>query len=139
LAPFVKFLARRRQVAVPAASFGDAELHTLDGRISPDLFDPMLAASAIALSGMSAAQIALQASAQNIANLNTQGFRREQVQQTAVAGGGVSVALSSTTAAGPSIEADVVGLLQSKNSFLANLAVFRADDRMMGSLLDVAG
>jgi len=99
----------------------------------------MLAASAIALSGMSAAQIALQASAQNIANLNTQGFRRQQVQQTAVAGGGVSVALSSTTAAGPSIEADVVGLLQSKNSFLANLAVFRADDRMMGSLLDVAG
>jgi hypothetical protein len=26
-----------------------------------------------------------------------------------------------------------------KNAFLANLAVFRAGDRMMGSLLDAAG
>jgi flagellar hook protein FlgE len=99
----------------------------------------MLTAAAIALSGMSAAQTALQASAQNIANLNTEGFQREQAQQTAAGGGGVSASLSRAVEAHPSIETDVVGLLQSKNSFLANLEVFRASDRMMGSLLDVAG
>ena len=32
----------------------------------------------------------------------------------------------------------MVGLLQAKNAFLANLAVFRTSDRMMGSLLDMA-
>ena len=88
---------------------------------------------------MSAAQTALQASAQNIANLNTDGFRRQQVQQSSMPGGGVSASLSRTTEAGPSIETDLVALLQSKNSFLASLAVFRAGDRMMGSLLDAAG
>jgi flagellar hook protein FlgE len=31
---------------------------------------------------------------------------------------------------------DLVGLLTSKNAFLANLAVFRTSDRMLGSLLD---
>lgn len=99
----------------------------------------MLAASAIAFSGMSAAQIALQASAQNIANLATDGYRREQVQQASNAEGGVATTLSRATGPGSSIETDMVGLLQSKNSFLANLAVFRAGDRMMGALLDVAG
>ena len=40
-------------------------------------------------------------------------------------------------APGDSLESDVVGLLQAKNAFLANLAVFRAGDRMMGALLDI--
>jgi hypothetical protein len=34
------------------------------------------------------------------------------------------------------METDIVGLLQSKNAFLANLAVFRTSDRMLGSLFD---
>jgi hypothetical protein len=33
----------------------------------------------------------------------------------------------------------MVGLLQAKNSFLANLAVFKTGDRMTGSLLDALG
>ena len=37
--------------------------------------------SAIALSGMNAAQTGLQVAAHNIANLNTAGFRRQQVLQ----------------------------------------------------------
>jgi flagellar hook protein FlgE len=98
----------------------------------------MLSASAIAVSGMSAAQTALQASAQNIANLDTAGFRRVQVRQTAAVDGGVDASLAQATGTGSSIETDVVGLLQAKNSFLANLAVFRAGDGMTGSLLDMA-
>ena len=99
----------------------------------------MLSNSAIALSGMSAAQMSFQASAHNIANLGTDGFRRQLVLQSGQAPAGVSVLLSHAPEPGNAPETDVVGLLQAKNTFLANLAVFRAGDRMMGSLLDVAG
>jgi flagellar basal body rod protein FlgG len=98
----------------------------------------MSSTSAIALSGMNAAQTSLQSSAHNIANLDTAGFRRQRVEQSAVAGGGVATTLSQEATSGDSEVADVVGLLQSKNAFLANLAVFRATDRMTGALLDQA-
>ena len=88
---------------------------------------------------MNAAQTSLQASAHNIANLGTDGFRREQSVQASVVSGGVSSSVSPVPESGSSLETDVVGLLQAKNSFLANLSVFRTSEQMMGSLLDVAG
>jgi len=92
--------------------------------------------SAMALSGMSAAQLGLQASAHNIANLNTAGFRCQQAVQSTDAAGGVGTTLRQAAQPGNALEADVVDQLQAKNAFLANLAVFRAHDRMAGSLLD---
>jgi flagellar basal body rod protein FlgG len=92
---------------------------------------------AIAQSGMNAAQIQLQGSAQNIANLNTAGYRRVSVQQATAADQGVSSSLSQGASPGNPIESDMVGLLQAKNSYLSNLTVFRSSDRMMGTLLDV--
>lgn len=92
--------------------------------------------SAIAVSGMSAAQLRLQTSAHNIANLGTDGFRRQQVQQASNPLGGVRASVAQAQRPGPSLEADVVAQLQARNDFLANLAVFRASDRMTGSLLD---
>jgi flagellar hook protein FlgE len=71
----------------------------------------MLAVSALALSGLSAAQATLRVSAHNVANL-------------------------ATDAPCDALETDVVAQLQAKNAFLANLAVFRTHDRMMGELLD---
>jgi flagellar hook protein FlgE len=98
----------------------------------------MSCVSAIALSGMNAAQSSLQASAQNIANLDTAGFRRQRVDRSALAGGGVATSIAQEPVPGDSEVADVVGLLQAKNAFLANLAVFRTADRMTGALLDQA-
>ena len=98
----------------------------------------MSSTSAIALSGMNAAHSSLQASAHNIANLDTAGFRRQRVEQSAVAGGGVATTLAQEAAPGDSEIADVVGLLQAKNAFLANLTVLRTADRMTGALLDQA-
>jgi len=92
--------------------------------------------SAISLSGMNAAQTALEASAHNIANLSTVGFRREQVTQSAAADGGVTASLSQAAQEGAALETDVVGQLVAKNQFLANLAVFKTNDKMMGALLD---
>ena len=92
--------------------------------------------SAIALSGMNAAQTGLQVAAHNIANLNTEGFRRQQVLQSSVAPAGVSTTLTRSAESGEAMLTDVVGLLPSKNAFLANLAVFRHQDDALGSLLD---
>ncbi len=99
----------------------------------------MSSTSAIALSGMSAAQSRLHASAHNIANLGTTPFTRQQVVQAEQAAGGVSTSLRQLPQAGSALEADLVSQLEAKNAFLANLAVFRAQDRMAGSLLDAVG
>lgn len=96
----------------------------------------MTSISSIALSGMNAAQVTLNASAHNIANLNTPGFRRQEVVQSAQAGGGVSTTLTTANVEGASLEADVVAQLQSKNTFLASLAVFKASNKLAGTLLD---
>ena len=90
----------------------------------------------IATSGMQAAQTRMQSSANNVANLATDNFRREEVQQSAQAGGGVQTTLGRSAQTGPALEQDVVAQLQAKNAFLMNLAVFKASDRMTGALLD---
>ena len=92
--------------------------------------------SNIALSGMQAAQTQLNASASNVANVSTPGYRRQEVQQSPQSGGGVLTQTTRAGATGPALETDVVNQLQAKNSFLANLAVFKTSDRMAGALLD---
>lgn len=90
----------------------------------------------IASSGMAAAQTRLQSSASNIANLSTENYRRQEVSQTAQPGGGVNASVSRTPVAGAALETDVVAQLQAKNSFLANLAVFKTSNQMQGALLN---
>lgn len=92
--------------------------------------------NATPLSGMNAAQHLLQTTAHNIANLNTEGFKRRRVAQTKQANGGVASAPTSANEPGPALATDVVAQLQAKNAFLANLSVFRAQDTMLGTLLD---
>jgi len=60
----------------------------------------MASISSIALSGMNAAQTTLNSSAHNIANMNTSGFRRQEVVQSAQPGGGVSTKLTGSRASG---------------------------------------
>ena len=96
----------------------------------------MASISSIALSGMNAAQTQLEASASNVANLATSGYRRQEAVQTAQAGGGVTTQTVRAQVAGSSLESDVVAQLQAKNSFLANLALFKTSNTLMGALLD---
>lgn len=94
--------------------------------------------SSIAHSGLQAAQTRLQASAHNVANLQTEGFQRQEVRQQARAdGGGVDAGTVRSPRAGAALEADVVEQLAAKNAFVASAAVFRAADRMAGTLLDL--
>jgi len=96
----------------------------------------MSSVNSIALSGLHAAQTALDASASNIANQNTPNFSRQQVVQTTQAAGGVSASVTSASAEGSALETDLVAQLQAKNAFLANIAVFKTSAKMAGALLD---
>lgn len=92
--------------------------------------------ASIALSGMQAAQTQLRASAHNMANLATDGFRRQEVLQTPRSEGGVSAQIGRAEAQGENLVQDVVTQLAAKNAFLANLAMFKTSDKMAGVLLD---
>lgn len=92
--------------------------------------------SSIALSGMNAAQASLNTSAHNVANLATEGFKRQETVQTEQPGGGVSTEVRQAEVAGNALETDVVTQLQAKHSFIANLAVFKTSNQMAGALLD---
>lgn len=96
----------------------------------------MTTLSYIAQSGMQAAQVQLNTSANNVANAQTEGFQRRQVQQSPQPGGGVATQVTASGQAGPALEADLVNQLQAKNAFLANLAVFKSGNAMAGALLD---
>jgi flagellar hook protein FlgE len=98
----------------------------------------MASITSIAASGMQAAQQQLQASAHNVANLQTPGFGRHEVQQQArPEGNGVDATTRRAPVAGASLESDVVNQLAAKNAFVASVAAFRTADRMAGALVDV--
>lgn len=71
----------------------------------------MSSISSISLSGMNAAQTALSASAFNIANLGTDGFRRQQVEQTSVAPAGVNATVGQASVPGDAMATDMVDML----------------------------
>jgi flagellar basal body rod protein FlgC len=99
----------------------------------------MSSISSISLSGMNAAQTVLSASAFNIAKLGADSFRRQQVEQTSVAPAGVSALLGRAAVPGDAMVTDLVDMLQAKNAFLANLAVFKTSAKLAGTLLDTIG
>ena len=96
----------------------------------------MSSIASIALSGMQAAQLTLDTSANNVANSSTPGYQHEQVAQTSQPGGGVAATVLSTGVQGDTMAADLVTQLQAKTDFLANLSVFKASDKMAGKLID---
>lgn len=114
----------------------------------------MTAISSNSLSGINAAQTALDVSAHNVANQATPGFKRQDVVRTEAEGGGVQVTVTQaapetpvtgqpnaaqTTPPAEISTADLAEMLKSKNALLANLSVFRADNLMGGKLLNVKG
>lgn len=85
---------------------------------------------------MQAAQTRLDASAHNVANAQTEGFHRQEVVQQEQAEGGTSTSITRAAAPQSALETDLVEQLEAKNSFLANLAVFRTSNKMLGALFD---
>ena len=96
----------------------------------------MNSTASIALSGLNAAQWSLNATAHNIANLQTPGFRRQLTVQEARPEGGVSVSIGQAADAGDALAEDIVGQKVASYAFQANLLTLKTHDRMIGSLLD---
>jgi flagellar hook protein FlgE len=93
--------------------------------------------ASIALSGLNAASTRLATAAHNIANAQTPGFRRQLVQQTAQPKGGVVVSIGSAAAVGDAVAEDVVAQMSATYAFKANVLTLKAQDRLLGSLLDI--
>ena len=102
-------------------------------------------ASSTGLSGMRAAQVRLDVAAHIVANVQTPGFQRQHVQQTAQpAAGGVSAQVSQEPASLAQgrdgfdrLAEDRVEQRTSLYSFTANLRTVQTQDTMLGALLDV--
>ena len=97
----------------------------------------MSSALSIAQSGLQAAQLRLNGSAHNIANLDTPGFKRETLQQQAMpASGGVPARTAQAARPGVALEAEAVEQITASYAFKANALVLRTADDMAGTLLD---
>ena len=88
------------------------------------------------LSGLNAAQFRLDVAANNIANISSQNFTRQDVIQSNSANGGVNVSVRSSTMTDNSLEADMVDQLQSVYLYKANLSVLKKNIDLMGFLID---
>ena len=99
----------------------------------------MSSLSSIGSSGLQAAQLRLDASANNVANMNTPNYRRQVVQQEATAdSAGVRATVQrEPQAEGVALEQEAVEQISATYAFKANLQTIKAQDEMMGSLLTV--
>lgn len=99
----------------------------------------MSSISSIASSGMQAAQLRLDASANNVANANTRNFRADRVAQEAVAerAGVQATVQREQEAKGVALEKEMVDQMAATYSFKANVQSLKTQDEMMGTLLDV--
>ena len=92
--------------------------------------------SSTALSGLNSAQTRLAAAANNIVNMNTPGFRRDEVSAQPQPGGGVAVTVQKAYVQGPDMLRDIVDQKLATYEFKANLQVLKTAREMTGSLLD---
>lgn len=108
-----------------------------------------------ALSGLQAYSLATEASANNIANMNTNGFKKDRVTLSAQAPQGVAASVDKVnTPGGYAIESTSEGdqmveqsnvdigeempaLMINKAAFSANIKSLQTADQMMQSLLDI--
>jgi len=95
--------------------------------------------SAIASSGLHAAQLRLDVSAHNIANADTANFRRQEVVQQTQEGGGVSTSVRQLPAAQPAgntLANDFVQQMVASYAFKANLLTLQTEQKMTGNIIN---
>lgn len=93
-------------------------------------------APSIALSGMRVAELGLSASAHNIANTSTPGFRKQVLLKEEREGRGVDARPARLPTEGEALAEDLVLQKRAAYSFVSNLRVIQTHDRMAGALLD---
>lgn len=101
----------------------------------------------IPLSGMRDAMLRLDVAANNIANLNTDGYIPSHVQSSEAAGGGVTSTIvrdpapvpdpAGTTPSGTDLPGEMVDVLKAQVAFAANAFVLRAEAATARVLIDL--
>lgn len=97
----------------------------------------MAVSMSTALSGLSAAQERLRASAHNTANLQTQDFRPERVVLATSESGDVQAEVERGRETQVSAERELVEQRSATYTYVANLRVLETQLRAQGSLLDI--
>lgn len=115
----------------------------------------MIGSIGSALSGLQAIQTRFDATAQNVANADTDGYKALGVTAQEAAGGGVTTVVSRSNAAGPTVaetrggtempvEKSNVDLTQeipemvaAKPLYQANLRLIQTQNEMLGSIVDL--
>lgn len=90
-----------------------------------------------AISGLQTAQLRLNASANNVANAQTDGYRRDVVRTQPQANGGVQAQVEKLPEPGSDLAADLVEQKSAAYAFKANVQVIKTADETLGRLLDV--
>jgi flagellar hook protein FlgE len=97
----------------------------------------MASLSSIGISGLQTAQWRLDSAAHNVANLNTNGFRRQTVTQEDLPDqGGTRAIVGQSDQEGVALEREVVEQMSASYAFKANLKTIQTQDDVLGSLLD---
>lgn len=97
------------------------------------------AITSIATSGMQAQSTYLTATANNVANAMTPGYKQLDTSFTAAAGGGVSAEVKeSSEANGVDLDDQMLGLVFAKTAFEANASVFETGADMWQMLASIA-
>ena len=108
----------------------------------------------ISLTGLGAFGKKLDVTANNTANVNTDGFKKSRAEMAAAYPDGVKVTIGRENTPGDyvvigdgtpamkessnvSLEEEMTGLITTKNMYESNLMVIRTDDEMKGELLDI--
>jgi flagellar basal-body rod protein FlgC len=110
------------------------------------------AARAIAVSGLTLQERRLAVSANNVANVNTDGFEAQRVEPETVRDGGVTSRIAPTgdpapvvvnesgeleTLSNTDLIQERVNQIEAQHAFAANVAVLQTADEMEASLLDL--
>ncbi len=74
--------------------------------------------------------------AHNVANISTEGFKAQELHMQENPTGGVSSTVETRNEPGLDMVEESVGMVQAGHGYEANLAVFRASDKMLGVLID---
>ncbi len=89
-----------------------------------------------AMSGLQAAQLRLNAAANNVANAQTEGYRRDVVRAEPQAQGGVQARVEKLPEPGSDVTADLVAQKSATYAFKANAQMLKTADETLGRLLD---
>lgn len=115
----------------------------------------MIGAIQSALSGLTAFSTQVAVTAHNVANVNTDGFKKSRTELIAVESGGVRSAIQKDETAGPTIlnntgygpallelsnvdlAEEAVNQILGQRGFEANIQTIRTADEMLGTILDI--